>query len=186
MDEMGGFGMELFGLSMEQVYMYTLLAAGALTVLYVFFGDAADAGDGIPFFNPTVVLAFVTLMAAAGYLFEAATNLNGMAVIGIAAIVAAVLDALLYFFILLPLSSAESSIAYTDESLLGQVAKVIVPIPVDGYGEVVIETYGGIISKRAAGFDNEAIEQERQVLIIQVNDGTLYVRDYEPMFSTEK
>jgi len=100
--------------------------------------------------------------------------------------VAVVLDILLYFFILLPLSSAESSIAYTDESLLGQVAKVIVPIPVDGYGEVVIETYGGIISKRAAGFDNEAIEQDRQVLIIQVNDGTLYVRDYEPMFSNKK
>ena len=59
--------------------------------------------------------------------------------------------------------------------------KVIIPIPIDGYGEVVIETYSGMISKRAAGYDNEAIDQERQVLIIEVCDGTLYVRDYEPI-----
>lgn len=186
MGEMGGIGMELFGFPMEQVYLYTLVAAGALTVLYVLFADIADAGDGLPFFNPAVILAFVTLMAAAGYVLELATSLSDLAILGIAAVAAVVLDILLYFFVLLPLSSAESSIAYTEESLLGQVAKVIVPIPVDGYGEVVIETYGGIISKRAAGFDNEAIGQDRQVLIIQVNDGTLYVRDYEPIFSTEK
>ncbi|MGK7378941.1 hypothetical protein ACSFXN_13990 [Planococcus sp. 1R117A] len=178
--------MELFGLSMEQLYMYTLLFAGALTVLYVFFGDIADAGDGLPFFNPTIILAFITLLAAAGYLLEVTTKLDSLAILGIAAVVALLFDILLYFFILLPLSSAESSIAYTDESLLGQVAKVIIPIPVDGYGEVIIETYGGIISKRATGFDNEAIGQDRQVLIIEVKDGTLYVRDYEPLFSKSK
>ena len=31
------------------------------------------------------------------------------------------------------------SLAYTDESLMGQVGKVIVPVPVDGFGEIVIE-----------------------------------------------
>lgn len=173
--------MEIFGLSMEQLYMYTLIIAGALTVLYVFFGDVADMGDAIPFLNPTVILAFVTLLSASGYLFERASDWSSIAILGVSAVIAVILDILLYFFILLPLSSAEASIAYTDASLLGQVARVIIPIPVDGYGEVVIETYAGMISKRAAGFDNEAIAQDRQVLVIEVNDGTLYVRDYEPV-----
>lgn len=173
--------MEVFGLPMEQVYMYTLILAGALTVLYVFFGDIAEAGEGIPFFNPAAILAFFTLAAAIGFVLEAATNLSSLAILGISAGGAIVLDLLLYFFILLPMSSAEASLAYTDDALLGQVGKVIIPIPVDGYGEVVIETYSGMISKRATGYDNEAIGQERQVLIIEVNDGTLYVRDYEPV-----
>ncbi|MGI2328767.1 hypothetical protein [Planococcus sp. YIM B11945] len=173
--------MELFGLAMEQLYMYILIIAGAITVLYVFFGDIADGGDAIPFFNPTVILAFFTLAAAAGFLLETLTGIDSLAIIGMSVAIAVLLDFLLYFFVLLPLSSAEASIAYTDESLLGQVARVIIPIPVDGYGEVALETYGGMIAKRAAGFDNEAIGQDQQVLIIEVRDSTLYVREYEPV-----
>ncbi|MDN7243264.1 hypothetical protein QWY14_15780 [Planococcus sp. N028] len=173
--------MELFGLAMEQLYLSTLIIAGALTVLYVFFGDIADGGEGLPFFNPTVILAFFTLAAATGYLLEIGTGLSDMAIIGISLATAVLLDFLLYFFVLLPLSSAEASIAYTEESLLGQVARVIIPIPVNGYGEVVMETYGGMIAKRATGYDNEAIGQDEQVLVIDVKDNTLYVRAYEPV-----
>ena len=178
--------MVVFGLSMEQLYMYVLLGAGALTVLYVFFGDIADVGDALPVFNPTVILAFITFTAAIGFLLETATAFNEWSVLGIAAMAAVVLDLLLYLFILLPLSSAESSIAYSDESLLGQVANVIIPIPVDGYGEVVLETYAGMISKRATGYDNEAIGQDQKVLIIEVNEGTLYVQAYEPLDFTKE
>ena len=178
--------MFIFSLPMEQVYMYILLAAGALTVLYVFFGDIADPGDALPVFSPTVILAFITFSAAIGFLLEVATEFNEWSVLGIAAMAAVLLDILLYFFILLPLSSAEASIAYSDESLPGQVAKVILPIPVDGYGEVVLETYAGMISKRATGYDNEAISQDEKVLIIEVNEGTLYVRAYEPLDFTKK
>lgn len=173
--------MEVFGLPMEQLYMYILIFSGALTVLYVFFGDVADAGDGVPFLNPAVLLAFFTLLSAGGYLLESATDWSSPVILLAASAAAFFLDLLLYFFVLVPLASAESSIAYTDASLAGQVAKVITPIPVDGFGEVVIETYGGIISKRATGYDNEAIDHGRTVLIIEVTDGTLYVRDYEPM-----
>lgn len=178
--------MIVFGLPMEQLYMYILLVAGGLTVLYVFFGDIADVGEALPVFNPAVILAFVTFGSAIGFLLETATELNEWPVMAIAAGAAVVLDLLLYFFILLPLSSAESSIAYSEESLPGQVANVIIPIPVDGYGEVVLETYAGMISKRAAGYDNEAIGQDQKVLIIEVNDGTLYVQAYEPLDFTKK
>ena len=177
--------MMVFGLTMEQLYMYILLGAGALTVLYVFFGDVAGMEEALPMFNPTVILAFITFTAAIGFLLETATEFNEWSVLGIAAMAAAVLDLLLYLFILLPLSSAESSIAYSDESLPGQVGNVIIPIPVDGYGEVVLETYAGMISKRATGYDNEAIGQDQKVLIIEVNEGTLYVQTYEPLDLTK-
>lgn len=178
--------MELFGVGVEQIYMYGLLIAAGLTLLYVLFGDMADAGEGLPLLNPAVLLAFFTLFFATAFVLEKAGGLNSPSIILISATAAAVLDFLLYFFVLLPLKSAESSIAYTEESLLGQVARVIIPIPVDGYGEVVLETYGGMISKRAAGYDNEPIAQDEQVLIIEIADGTLYVREYEPFVLRNK
>lgn len=77
--------MELFGLEIGQLYMYGLLIAGGLTLLYVFFADMADAGDGLPFLNPAVLLAFFTLFFAIAFLLERATALESITVIGIAA-----------------------------------------------------------------------------------------------------
>lgn len=172
--------MELFGLQIEQVYMYGLLIAAGLTLLYVLFGDMADAGEGLPLLNPAVLLAFFTLFFASAFLLEKASGMGSLSIILLSAVIAVVLDILFYFFVLLPMKSAEASIAYTEESLLGQVARVITPIPADGYGEVVLETYGGMISKRATGYDNEPIAQDEQVLIIEIDDGTVFVREYQP------
>ena len=79
------------------------------------------------------------------------------------------------------MASSEVSTAYTDESLQGHVGKVIVPIPNDGFGEIVIETVNGLISKRATEYDNEEIDYGKQVLIIDVDAGTFLVKEYEPL-----
>ncbi|MGE7923522.1 hypothetical protein ACQKND_10065 [Viridibacillus arvi] len=176
--------MELFGIAIQQVYLYSLIIFAVCMVLFLFFGDVIDGvGEGIPFFNPAVILSFLTFFAAIGFIFESLTSFSSIVIIAFATIISTVLSVLLYFFILLPLKSAEVSMAYRDESLAGQIGKVIVPIPVDGFGEVVIETVNGLISKRAVGFDNEEIEYNQQVLIVEVKEGTVYVRAYEPMFS---
>ena len=174
-------------MTIEQIYMYILLIAGAVTILYVFFGDVAEGiGEGIPFFNPTVLMAFVTFVSATGYVLEVSTAWNSWIVLSASLAVGVVLDILLYFFILLPMASAEVSMAYTDESLAGLVAKVITPIPSDGYGEIVIETVGGLINKRAAGYDNEVIDYGKEVLVIEVEEGTFLVREYEPFVFNKK
>ncbi|KOO47433.1 hypothetical protein AMD00_21925 [Viridibacillus arvi] len=174
----------MFGIAIQQVYLYSLIILAVCMVLFLFFGDVIDGvGEGIPFFNPAVILSFLTFFAAIGFIFESLTSFSSIVIIAFATIISTVLSVLLYFFILLPLKSAEVSMAYTDESLAGQIGKVIVPIPVDGFGEVVIETVNGLISKRAVGFDNEEIEYNQQVLIVEVKEGTVYVRAYEPMFS---
>lgn len=175
---------ELFGIAIQQVYLYSLIIFAVCMVLFLFFGDVIDGvGEGIPFFNPAVILSFLTFFAAIGFIFESLTAFSSIMIILMATIISTVLSVLLYFFILLPLKSAEVSMAYTDESLAGQIGKVIVPIPIDGFGEVVIETVNGLISKRAVGFDNEEVEYNQQVLIVDVKEGTVYVRAYEPMFS---
>lgn len=169
---------------LETIYLYTLIITGLITIVYLFFSDLVDGiGEGIPFFDPAVVMTFITLTSAGGYLLERFTSLNNFIVFIISVIIGAVLSGLLYFFLLVPLRSAEVSLVYTDESLAGQIGKVIVPIPKDGFGEVVIEAGGGIISKRATSLLNEEIAYEREVLIIEVKEGTLYVKEYQPFWT---
>jgi membrane-bound ClpP family serine protease len=168
-------------MGVEQIYFYILIFMGAATILYLFFGDVAEGiGEGIPFLNPTIIMAFITFASVLGYLLENFTTWNSWLVFIISLVVGAIFDVLLYFLFLLPMASAEVSIAYTDESLAGQVGKVITPIPADGFGEIVIETVSGLVSKRSAGYDNEEIDYGRNVLIIEVTNGTFLVREYEP------
>lgn len=173
--------MVLFGLPVIQVYLYALIIAGSITILYVFFSDVAEGiGEGSPFLDPAVILSFITFTSAAGYIFELVVDWHSGVILGVAIAIAIVLDLLLYFFVLLPLSSAEVSMAYTDESLLGQVGRVIVPIPVDGYGEIVIDAVNGRINKRATGYENHAIDYGKEVLILEVKSGTFIVKEYKP------
>lgn len=173
--------MELFGYSMEQVYFFILVLMAAITFLYLFFGDVTEAiGEGIPFLHPTLVLAFFTLTSAIGLVLEWMTDWNSWLILIAAMVAAVILDVLIYFFVLIPLASAEVSLAYTDESLAGQVGQVIVPIPADGYGEILIETNNGNLAKRATGLENEDIAFGKTVLIVEVEEGTFYVKEYEP------
>lgn len=174
--------MEIFGYSMEQVYFFVLIVMAAATFLYLFFGDVTEAiGEGIPFLHPTLVFAFFTLASAAGLLLEWFTAWNSWVVLLAACVLALILDILIYFFVLLPMASAEVSLAYTDESLAGLVAKVIIPIPADGYGEILLETVNGNLAKRATGLENEEIDYGKTVLVVEVEDGTFYVKEYEPI-----
>jgi len=170
----------LFGFELHTIYLFILIFVGCITILYLFFSELFDGlFEGIPFFDPAVILSFITITSAAAYLLEKFSFLSHLFIFIISCVISVILSSLIYFFILVPLKSAEVSLAYTEESLGGQVGKVIVPIPVDGFGEVVIETVNGIISKRATGYENEAIDYEEQVLIIEVKEGTVYVKKYE-------
>lgn len=164
----------------EQIFLYGLFGIGLITILYVLFADAIDGMDsGI--LNPTTILTFLLFICATGFILLKLTNWNDEIIIIVALVVSSIITFLLYFFVLVPLASAEVSTAYTNESLQGQVGRVIVPIPNDGYGEIVIETVNGIISKRAVGYDKEAIDYDKQVLIIDIEDGTFLVKEYEPL-----
>ena len=161
----------------EQIFLYGLFVIGLITILYVLFADAID-GMEAGIFNPTTILSFLLFICAAGFILLKTTEWNETIILTIAIVISALLTFLLYFFLLLPLASAEVSTAYTNESLLGQVGKVIVPIPSNGYGEIIVESVNGVIAKRAAGLDNEEIDYEKQVLIIEVKDGTFLVKEY--------
>ena len=174
----------IFGVALSTVYLTIVIAIGLCMVLYLFFADIADGvAEGIPFFDPAVILAFITVTATAGYLLEIFSDLSHLIIFLISIGISFICTALLYYFFLVPLRSAETSLAYTEESLAGQTGRVITPIPVDGFGEVLIETVSGNIHKRAASYNREDIPYGQEILVIEVVNGTLYVQAYESLFS---
>ncbi|MCJ7840815.1 hypothetical protein MUB24_07835 [Lederbergia sp. NSJ-179] len=175
--------MSLFGYPIETIYLVLLVISGTLTLLYLFFGDVLEGADEVsPFLNPVLILAFITFFSAGGFILEKVTALNSFLIIIIAAFISILLDVLLNVFVLIPLKSAEQSLSYTEKSLEGRVGKAIVSIPTQGFGEVVIESYSGMISKPAASYENTSILEGTEVLVIEVKEGVLYVVPYQPSF----
>ncbi|MBY0120963.1 hypothetical protein [Bacillus sp. S/N-304-OC-R1] len=167
---------ELFGIGIQTIYLYTLIISGSLIILYLFFGDVVEGlSEGTNFLNPVLILAFLTFLSSIGYLLEALTALNSFLILVIAAIFSIILDTLLNVFVLIPLSKSEESLVYTEDSLKGRLGNVIIPIPENGFGEVLIESISGRISKPAASFENKNIEEGKQVLVIDVKNGVIYV-----------
>ncbi|MET3697698.1 hypothetical protein SAMN05877753_104430 [Bacillus oleivorans] len=172
--------MELFGAPIQSIYLTALIISGVITVLYILFGDVLEGiAEASGFFNPTLILAFLTFFSASGYLLEILTPLNSFLIIFVSVLIAVLLDTLLNVFVLIPLSSAEESLVYTEESLKGRIGKVILSVPKEGFGEVVIESNSGNIAKPAASFDDLPIPEGSQVLVIDVKAGVLYVSPHE-------
>ncbi|MDM5218073.1 MULTISPECIES: NfeD family protein [Bacillus amyloliquefaciens group] len=176
--------MNIFHLPLETVYLYTLIISGSLTLLILFFQDVFHGlSEAIPvsFLNPALILSFLTIFSASGYIGEIAAPLSSLVIALLSFVLSVLLVSLLHFFVLVPLSSAEESLAYRETDLKGRVGRVITSVPKDGYGEVIIEGIGGAISKSAVSFDQEQIKYGTAVLVIDVKDGVLFVTPHEPI-----
>lgn len=174
--------MELFGLPLETIYLYTLIISGSLTFLYILFGDIFEGiFGGSELVNPTLALSYLTIFSASAYLLEFITSFNSLLIILIAVVGSLVLVTLLNVFVLIPLLSAEESLAYTESDLIGRIGRVITSIPVDGFGEVLIDSNSGAIAKPAASLENQAIGYDQRVLVLDIKNGVLYVELFESL-----
>lgn len=174
--------MEVLGYELQTLYLYGLVAGGISTLIIILFGDLLEGifeaiSEGP--FNPTLVLSFITFTSSIGYILEKFTSINSIIVLIFSLVIGFILVTLLNIFILIPLSQAEATLAYSDQDLKGRVGKVIVSIPVDGYGEVIIEGKGGNIAKSAVSFDDVPIAYGIEVLVIDVVNGVLHVVPHE-------
>ena len=172
--------MEVFGFSLPTIYIALLFISGIFVLLYALFGDIIEGLDeGIPFLNPILIGSFVIFVSAIGYVLEIATSWSSLVILIIAVVAGFILTTCLHLFVLVPMKSAEHSLAVTDESLKGKIGKTIIPIPEDGFGEVMLESVSGRIAKSAKSFDGKEIPEGTQVLVVKVEDGVLYVIPYE-------
>lgn len=174
--------MTLFGYAIQDLYLWVLIIAAILTAVVLLFGDLLDGiFESVPFLHPVIVLSFFIFLSAIGYVLEWFMNWGSLVILIVSSILSIIFVSLLYIFVLVPIRSAEQSWGYSEEALMGSVGTVIVSIPIDGYGEVMVQWKSGVISKPAVSYDNEALPQGERVLIIEIKDGVFYVSPYETL-----
>ncbi|WP_057913000.1 NfeD family protein [Peribacillus muralis] len=171
--------MELFGVPLQTIYLYGLIIFGGLTFLFILFNDIFSGLELPDLLNPTLILSFLTVFFASGFLLESLTELNSVMSAAISLLISFSIVTLLNVFVLIPISSAEESLTFHDNDLRGRVGRVLTSVPVDGFGEVLIESISGSIAKTAASYQNEEIVSDTKVLIIEVKNGVIYVMPHE-------
>jgi membrane protein implicated in regulation of membrane protease activity len=175
--------MKMFGYPMETVYLWTLIVSGSLTLIYLVLSDMLDGifdFFDVPFLSPQLILSFLTVFSASGFLFEKYTEFSNF-LIGLASAgIGLIIVILLHFFVFVPLKSAETSLNYSEADLEGRIAKVIVTVPKDGFGEILIQGKSGAISKPAQSVKNEEIPSGAEVVIVEMKNGVAKVSTYDP------
>ena len=128
--------------------------------------------------NPTLIFSFFAYFFRVGFGLNRWIGLNDVR-LPISLLISFTIITLLNVFVLIPISSAEESLTFHDNDLRGRVGRVLTSVPVDGFGEVLIESISGSIAKTAASYKNEGIVSDTKVLIIEVKNGVVYVMPHE-------
>jgi membrane protein implicated in regulation of membrane protease activity len=175
--------MEMFGYPLETIYLFMLIASGSLTLIYIVLSDMLDGifdFPDFPFLSPQLILSFLTVFSASGFLFGKYTEFSNVSISFASAGIGLIIVILLHFFVFIPLKSAEASLNYSEADLEGRIAKVIVTLPKDGFGEILIQSKSGAISKPAQSIKNEEIPSGTEVVIVKMKNGVAKVSVYDP------
>ncbi|MFD0679834.1 MULTISPECIES: protease [unclassified Paenibacillus] len=170
---------------MLELYWGLLITGVLFAIVTVIFGDllsnALDgmldflSGEHLHAFQPMVLLSAITVCGGAGILLTRYTSMGTYAVLMTAILVSLVVAVLVYFLYIKPMENSENSLAYSMKELVGKIAEVSVPIPAQGYGEVVVKVGAGNTNHIAASFEHVDIQTGAKVVTVEVVDGTLYV-----------
>ncbi|MBM7840559.1 membrane protein implicated in regulation of membrane protease activity [Alkalihalobacillus xiaoxiensis] len=173
-------------MELTTMYFTILLVSGGLTIIYVLLSDVLDGlfdvFDG--WLSPTLILSTLSFFGASAYILERFAPFTSPVSAAIAVAIALILAILFNLFILTPLQHTEESNAYSDEDLEGRTGEIILSIPEDGFGEVIMRGDSGTISKTASSVDGTVIQSGTNVVIVKIEHGIAYVAplDFEDSF----
>ncbi|MGV3240523.1 hypothetical protein ACEF17_10455 [Streptococcus hyovaginalis] len=106
---------ELFCFDLPSISLTVLIGSGICVILTLLLSDLFGGDVGV--FNPTLILAFFTILSASGYLMEKYSSINSFIILSISAIIALIISSCLHFFVFIPFSNAGDSLFFSDESL---------------------------------------------------------------------
>ncbi|MCR8656085.1 NfeD family protein [Paenibacillus endoradicis] len=172
---------------METLYWGCLIFGILYTIVVVIFGDvlegALDASlewlqlDNLPLIQPITLVGGLAIFGGAGILLMHYTDFATAMVILISICIGIIGIILIYFVYVKPMENAEMSTSYSMLELVGKEAVVTTPVPVEGFGEVIVKTIAGITSHIAASYDKQPIAAGNHVVVVEVHESILYVAE---------
>lgn len=177
---------------MLEIYWGCFLGGILLAVVTIVFGDLLGAfvdgvSDLLPeFLHPMLMISSITMFGAAGILFSKYSSIAALPIMLLSFIAAVVLSVLIYFFYVKPMANSENSAAYSIQELAGKIGEITIPVPAQGYGEVLMKLGAGRVHQIAASYDGDEIYTGARVVVVEVRENVLYVSkfDSDPFQST--
>lgn len=170
---------------MLEFYWGCLTVGMIFAVVTIIFGDVlGDAFDGIfeflsleqlDFIEPMVIVGGITVFGGAGIMLSKYTSLEILPIAILAFIVAILLSMLIYFTYVKPMKNSENSSNFSVQDLIGKTGEVIVPIPSQGFGEIIIKIGAGNTNQIAGSLKGEEFSAGTRVIVAEVREDTLYV-----------
>ncbi len=161
---------------METLFLVLLISGVIYAVVSFFFGDwLGDILDSLPLFQSTVLVSCMTAFGGGGLLLLRYTALQGALVLLLALAGAIVIGVIVFFLYVKPMKNSENSIAFSFRSLEGSLGEVIIPIPKNGTGEVLLKVGAGYSNQIAESFDGTAIAADTKIVVVEIKEHTLLV-----------
>lgn len=129
----------------------------------------------IAILNPVSFFAALTVFGAVGYVLTRFSAVLSIIIFIISVLLAVLTVVLLYFLIVKPRELSETSLSYSMKQLIGLQATVSIPIPANGFGEVLIKLGGGNSNQIAASYDSVDIGLDEKVFVVDEKEGVVYV-----------
>ncbi|WP_246938692.1 NfeD family protein [Bacillus pinisoli] len=176
---------------MLEFYWGCLITGIIFTLLTVIFDDflgnmmdgmmEALAFDLPGFFNTTVIMSALTAFGGAGILLTIYTSISQPIIFILSLCIGLILSIFFYLLYVKPMENTENSTGYSVQDFVGKVGEVTIPIPKDGYGEILLSIGGGASNQIAASFEDIDIPSGVKALVIEIRDDTLLVSPYEQL-----
>ncbi|GIP50427.1 hypothetical protein J53TS2_40180 [Paenibacillus sp. J53TS2] len=173
---------------MEALFWGCFVGGALFAVISALLGDLLGSWlDGVfdflsvDFLKPIITASAITSFGGAGILLDRYTGLGGAGVVVLAIVAAVLLSAGVYFAYVRPMENSENSTGFSESELPGKVGEVTVPIPAQGYGEVMVKLVGGNTLHIASSWDRKEIPAGTVVVVIETTkDGTVQVSELYP------
>lgn len=171
---------------METLYLGCLALGVIFAIVSVLVGDViGNALDGVfdfvsvDFLNPTVLAGGVTVFGGAGILLTRYSNLEAGAVAALSLLTAAFLGVLMYLGVVKPMDKSEMSNGFSMSELPGKIGEITVPVPAQGYGEIMVKFGAGNSLHTAASFEQVLLPAGLKVVVVEVSEGVALVSEFE-------
>ncbi|SDF95367.1 NfeD-like C-terminal, partner-binding [Fontibacillus panacisegetis] len=169
---------------MELLFWSCFVGGALFTLISTLFGDLLGGWlEGVfdflsaDFLKPIISASAITTFGGSGILLSRYTNINSIAVLIISILIALLLSVIIYFAYVKPMENSENSVGFSNSELPGKLGEVTVPIPSNGYGEVMIKMVSGNTLHIASSWDGRDIPVGTLIVVVNTQDGVVQVSE---------
>ncbi|MCL2564994.1 MAG: NfeD family protein [Defluviitaleaceae bacterium] len=159
-------------------FVFFGVGVGFIVISLLLGGLLDTEGGAFAFFKPILIAVFLTVAGGMGLLLTPrfyGTAGSGI-VLAISLLSGFLIATLLNFFVIKPLLRAQNTSTFNKKDTIGQIAKVISPIPQGGYGKISFSVSGSVVTSPAKSEDGDAVNKGESVEITQVEGSTYFVK----------